>query len=81
VVFLSLIAIFFSSFLLLRFIGTDFLPESDESRINASVELTSGLRVEETIKVARELENMINRSIFLKQRYILSLPAPMMQAE
>jgi hydrophobic/amphiphilic exporter-1 (mainly G- bacteria), HAE1 family len=53
------VALFFSSFLLLRFIGTDLMPESDESRISATVELTTGLRVEETMKVARIIEQMI----------------------
>jgi hydrophobic/amphiphilic exporter-1 (mainly G- bacteria), HAE1 family len=53
------LAMFFSSFLLLRFIGTDLMPESDESRISAAVELTTGLRVEETIKVARQIEKLI----------------------
>ena len=53
------LAIFFSSFLLLRFIGTDLMPESDESRISATIELTTGLRVEETMKVSRIIERMI----------------------
>jgi hydrophobic/amphiphilic exporter-1 (mainly G- bacteria), HAE1 family len=53
------LAVFIVSLFLLKFIGTDFLPEADESRINATVELTTGLRVEETIKVAREIEQMI----------------------
>jgi hydrophobic/amphiphilic exporter-1 (mainly G- bacteria), HAE1 family len=53
------LALFISSLFLLKFIGTDFLPEADESRINASIELTTGLRVEETIKVARQIEQMI----------------------
>jgi hydrophobic/amphiphilic exporter-1 (mainly G- bacteria), HAE1 family len=35
------------------------MPESDESRLSATIELTTGLRVEETMKVARELEEII----------------------
>ena len=53
------LAIFLASFLLLGFIGTEFLPESDESRLDATIELTTGLRVEETIKVGRQMEEII----------------------
>ncbi len=52
-------AIFAGSLLLLRFISSEFMPEADESRLNAEIELTTGLRVEETMKVARELERII----------------------
>ena len=52
--------IFFSSLFLIKFIGTDFMPESDESRLSAAIELQSGLRVEETTKVTRKLEQLIN---------------------
>jgi hydrophobic/amphiphilic exporter-1 (mainly G- bacteria), HAE1 family len=39
------------------------MPESDESRLSATIELTTGLRVEETMKVARELEDIIRERI------------------
>lgn len=52
-------SIFFSSFLLLKFIGTDYLPESDESRLSVAIELETGTRVEETIKTTRKLEQII----------------------
>ncbi len=52
-------AIFVGSILLLKFVQTDFMPETDESRLTASVELQTGTRVEETIKTARYLENVI----------------------
>ncbi len=53
------LAIFISSLLLLNFIGTDFMPESDEGSITVSVELETGTRVEETIKTTRKLEALI----------------------
>lgn len=53
------LAIFLSSLLLTRFIGTDYMPESDESSISVSVELETGTRVEETIKTTRKLEQII----------------------
>ncbi len=53
------LAIFVGSMFLLKFIHTDFMPESDESSIQAEIELQTGTRVEETIKTARYLENVI----------------------
>jgi hydrophobic/amphiphilic exporter-1 (mainly G- bacteria), HAE1 family len=51
--------VFFSSIMLIRFIGTDFMPESDESSIRINVELQTGTRVEETVKTTRKLEKLI----------------------
>lgn len=56
-------AIFIGSMLLFSYIGTDFMPESDEGHFNASVELQTGTRVEETMKIARKIEGII------KERY------------
>jgi hydrophobic/amphiphilic exporter-1 (mainly G- bacteria), HAE1 family len=56
---LGALAIFVGSILLLKFVQTDFMPETDESRLTAAVELQTGTRVEETIKTARYLENVI----------------------
>lgn len=52
-------AIFLSSIFMAKNIGTDFMPESDESRISAAIELQTGTRVEETVKTARKIEKMI----------------------
>jgi hydrophobic/amphiphilic exporter-1 (mainly G- bacteria), HAE1 family len=57
------LVIFGSSFGLMKFIGTDFMPESDESRISAAIELQTGTRVEETVKITRKVEQII------KERY------------
>lgn len=53
------LAVFIGSMMLFRFVGTDFMPESDESRIMASVELQTGTRVEETLKTAQYLEKVL----------------------
>ncbi len=58
VVFAAL-GVFVGSLFLFNFIGTDFMPETDESQMNVDIELTTGLRVEETIKVARRLEQIV----------------------
>jgi hydrophobic/amphiphilic exporter-1 (mainly G- bacteria), HAE1 family len=56
-------AIFVSSFGLMKFIGTDFMPESDQSSITANIELQTGTRVEETSKIARKIDAIIEESI------------------
>ncbi|MFW6259294.1 MAG: efflux RND transporter permease subunit [Tangfeifania sp.] len=56
---LAALIIFVGSMFLLQFISTDFMPESDESRITAEIELQTGTRVEETIKTTRYLEHVI----------------------
>ncbi len=53
------VVVFFSSIFLMRFIGTDFMPEADESRISMAIELQTGTRVEETVKTTRKLEQII----------------------
>jgi HAE1 family hydrophobic/amphiphilic exporter-1 len=59
IVIITSMAFFFFSFFLLKFIGTDFMPESDRGNINAIIELQAGMRVEETMKITESLENMI----------------------
>jgi hydrophobic/amphiphilic exporter-1 (mainly G- bacteria), HAE1 family len=56
---MAALAVFIGSLFLMKFIHTDFMPESDESRIMAEIELQTGTRVEETIKTARYIENVI----------------------
>ncbi len=55
--------IFAGSMFLLKFIDTDFMPESDESSVQVAIELQTGTRVEETIKTTRYLENVISEKI------------------
>ena len=59
-VLLGALLIFIASMFLLRFVSMEFMPEADESRLMVTVELTNGLRVEESIKVARQLEVIVN---------------------
>lgn len=60
-VLLGALLLFAGSLFLLRFVSMEFMPEADESRITASIELTNGLRMEESMKVALQLEETINR--------------------
>ncbi|MDV7399549.1 efflux RND transporter permease subunit, partial [Arthrospira platensis SPKY1] len=38
-------SIFIGSLMLMRFVGTDFMPQTDESRITIAMELQTGTRV------------------------------------
>ncbi|MFC2125733.1 efflux RND transporter permease subunit [Bacteroidota bacterium] len=51
--------IFITSMMLAGKVGGDFLPEADESRVMATIELQTGLRVEETLKTAKKIEKII----------------------
>lgn len=52
-------ATFVASLLLLGFVTFDFMPESDQGQLSVKVELTNGLRVEESDKVALRIERMM----------------------
>jgi len=60
VVLLSAVAIFVVSMYFAKNLGTDFMPQTDESRIQMKIELQSGTRVEVTDKIAREMEKIIH---------------------
>ena len=62
-VLIGALGVFFGSLFLMQSIGTEFMPESDESQITAEIELQSGLRVDETIKIARKIDNIIREKI------------------
>ncbi|HLN53857.1 MAG TPA: efflux RND transporter permease subunit [Lentimicrobium sp.] len=55
--------VFVGSMALFGVVGTDFMPESDEGHFTAAIELQTGTRVEETMKVARQIEGIV------KERY------------
>lgn len=61
VVLISGLLIFVGSLGLFGFIGTDFMPESDEGRITAAIELQTGTRVEETVNITRQIESIIHQ--------------------
>jgi len=53
---LTALLIFVGSILLVPKLGTDFMPESDESSFSMAIELQTGTRVEKTIDVARRID-------------------------
>ncbi|NUN10282.1 MAG: efflux RND transporter permease subunit [Ignavibacteriaceae bacterium] len=60
VIVLSL-AIFIGSIMLLPFLGTEFIPKSDSSQFQVSLELEPGRRLEETIQYVKEIEDIIRK--------------------
>ena len=59
----SVIAIFLSSLLLLPFIGTEFLPVSDESQFRIVLRGPVGQRVEKTVDQVAEVERVLREQI------------------
>ncbi len=51
--------IFFGSFGLIKIIGTEFMPESDQGTLYATVELQTGARVDESVRIARMIDQFI----------------------
>ena len=55
-------AIFFSSMFMTGRLGSEFFPQSDQARMTVVVELLPGTRLEETSRIARKVEGIINAS-------------------
>lgn len=51
--------IFFGSFALIKIIGTEFMPEADQGTLSVTVELETGTRVDESIRIARMIDEFI----------------------
>ncbi len=63
VVIFSAGGIFIFSLFLLKFIGSGFLPETDQGAVTAKIELQRGTRVEVTEKIADRLEAAIRKEV------------------
>jgi len=63
VVVFSALGIFIITLLLATTLKTEFIPEIDSGQLTASIELQSGIRVDETKKTARKIESFINENI------------------
>lgn len=60
---LTALVVFVLTIMLFAFIGTDFMPQSDQSMISGNIELAVGTRVEETVKTAKKLEEIIKNEM------------------
>ncbi|MBI2966380.1 MAG: efflux RND transporter permease subunit [Bacteroidetes bacterium] len=59
IVLVTALLIFILSAGLIKFIGTEFLPESDNASLQAKFELQTGTRLEESVKLGKKLEEII----------------------
>lgn len=57
------ILVFASSMYLFKFIGKEFMPQSDESRCTATVELQTGTRVNQTLIVADRIDSLVHAKV------------------
>jgi len=51
------------SFLLFKFVGTEFFPDTDESQFSITVKLPVGTRIEETEKFIERIESIIRSNV------------------
>jgi len=51
--------IFFGSFAMITVVGTEFMPEADQGTLSVIVELQTGIRVDESIRIARMIDAFI----------------------
>jgi multidrug efflux pump subunit AcrB len=61
-----ILTLFVASFGLLKHIGTEFFPDSDESQFSINFKTPIGTRVEKTEKTAQVIENAIDRTLTLE---------------
>lgn len=59
VIIFSAVAVLIGSGLLATRLGTEFMPETDESRFTISIELQSGTRVDKSIEIARHVDSLL----------------------
>ncbi len=63
VIFSATVIIIVSVFLAAMFIKAEFIPQTDEGQISAEIELQAGIRVDETVKIARKIDAFIEKEI------------------
>jgi CzcA family heavy metal efflux pump len=76
VIILGIGAIGLISFGLIRFIGTEFFPEQDEGQFAINVKLPVGSRVEESERVCRHIEQVLQANIPEIQAIITDIGIP-----
>jgi len=62
-VIMSIVGIALLSFGLIKFIGTEFFPDQDESQFSISIKLPVGARVEETDRFTKQVESLILKNV------------------
>lgn len=63
VIVFAAILVFAGSMYLFKYIGKEFMPEADESRCSATVELQTGTRVDRTLVVADRIDSLVHATV------------------
>lgn len=63
VIFSSLAVFILSVIIGIIFVKSEFIPQADQGQVTAEIELQAGVRVDETIKVARKIDAYIDEKI------------------
>jgi CzcA family heavy metal efflux pump len=64
------------SFILFKFIGTEFFPDADENQFTVSIKLPVGTRIEETEKFVTKVEKLIKENVPESNTIISDLGVP-----
>lgn len=67
-VILTAILIFGGTLFLIPFLGTEYMPEQDSARIQGTLYLPVGTRVEETARVMRTIDQILKEEVSEKER-------------
>lgn len=65
---IAIMAIFASSFYLLRFIGSEFIPGSDEGQLTVTFKGPIGTRVERSEDLAKRIEGIAGKSLTIAEK-------------
>lgn len=75
VVIVTAFALFIFSFVIFRFVGFEFLPSSDTGQIQVVAQLPVGTRLEETIKIGEQIQQIVLEEIPEKWRKYIFMRA------
>ncbi len=75
IVIVSALVIFLSSFILFRFVGFEFFPASDTGQIQVIAQLPVGTRLEESIKIGEQIQQIVREEIPEKWRKYIFMRA------
>ncbi|MCM8782624.1 MAG: efflux RND transporter permease subunit, partial [Candidatus Omnitrophica bacterium] len=67
IIIFGFLLVFILSLFLLRFIGNEFVPEQDTGDIRITLNLPLGTRLEETDKVAKKVEDILEKELLEKK--------------
>jgi len=57
------IIVFGLSLFMIKYVGTEFIPASDEGQLYGTIELPAGTRIEETDKIMKKVEDIIEKEV------------------